>query len=169
MTFRALPHQLYRLQVLGKLFAGIYSQFVHTLKSTTRNVRTILDFSTFRESGVTKSNARSTSTAFHGPRADERDTPHAAADNHLVHTHLQGSTVMPPRDKASRSRTGQRQADNEHQPKMWARACAVCRAKKIRCDALQPRCTSCVNAGRACSYRRETPRKRSVASAVRAT
>lgn len=70
--------------------------------------------------------------------------------------------IMPPKERAAQSHDGQSQGDGEQRPKIWAKACVTCRAKKIRCDALHPRCTPCIKQDRECSYRRETLRKRCV-------
>ncbi|KAJ3549882.1 hypothetical protein NM208_g271 [Fusarium decemcellulare] len=56
--------------------------------------------------------------------------------------------------------------DQQRFPKSLAKACLACRAKKIRCDATRPRCASCVNQGRECIYRKETPRKRPTFSQI---
>ncbi|OAA66590.1 nitrogen assimilation transcription factor nirA [Niveomyces insectorum RCEF 264] len=45
-------------------------------------------------------------------------------------------------------------------PKIIAKACNACRARKIRCDTGRPRCSTCAAQKRACVYVLEAPRKR---------
>ncbi|KAJ5601455.1 hypothetical protein N7510_010989 [Penicillium lagena] len=49
---------------------------------------------------------------------------------------------------------------NSGHPKIIARACLLCRSRKIRCDTARPRCTACASQNRECVYHFETPRKR---------
>lgn len=46
------------------------------------------------------------------------------------------------------------------QPKILARACQFCRARKIRCDTRRPRCGSCIIQKRDCVYKLEVPKQR---------
>lgn len=46
------------------------------------------------------------------------------------------------------------------QPKILARACQFCRARKIRCDTKRPSCSSCVSQKRECVYILEVPKRR---------
>ncbi|KAM5363386.1 hypothetical protein ACJZ2D_012027 [Fusarium nematophilum] len=68
----------------------------------------------------------------------------------------------PPRQR----RLSRVEHSEQRRPKSLAKACVVCRTKKIRCDAARPRCSACVNQGRECIYRRETPRKRPTFSQI---
>jgi hypothetical protein len=49
-------------------------------------------------------------------------------------------------------------------PRRYAFACSNCRKKKIRCDGVQPECTSCVRAEEVCQY----PKKRMEAQLAQA-
>jgi hypothetical protein len=55
-------------------------------------------------------------------------------------------------------------SSSKKQPRRYAFACTNCRKKKIRCDGVQPECTSCVRAEEVCQY----PKKRMEAQLAQA-
>ncbi|RMJ08490.1 hypothetical protein CDV36_011893 [Fusarium kuroshium] len=69
-------------------------------------------------------------------------------------------------DAPEQRRPSRSECPEQKRPKSLAKACVVCRNKKIRCDAARPRCGACVGQGRECIYRRETPRKRPTFSQI---
>ncbi|VUC32184.1 unnamed protein product [Clonostachys rosea] len=70
-----------------------------------------------------------------------------------------GAKNTPPPSKLANHRS-------PRQPKILAKACLLCRSKKIRCDVAHPSCSACVSQGRECVYRNEAPRKRPTFSQI---
>ncbi|TPX21296.1 hypothetical protein DIZ76_015252 [Coccidioides immitis] len=54
------------------------------------------------------------------------------------------------------------------QPKVLARACQFCRARKIKCDTQRPSCSSCINQKKECVYILEVPKRRPSTAIVNA-
>ncbi|KMQ44909.1 hypothetical protein HL42_4350 [Trichophyton rubrum] len=53
-------------------------------------------------------------------------------------------------------------------PKILARACQFCRARKIKCDTQRPSCSSCISQKRECVYILEVPKRRPSTAIVNA-